>query len=122
LVNYLSLGLFVISILVLIFGVVLSWFHYISCDFTLGENAFSFRKGFLSKKEVFIPYRQIENINIEQSFNFKMMGVSKLVIETASNDNTNGGEAEGFFDVIDSKIAENIREVILQKTNIQIAK
>jgi len=100
----------------------MSWFKYISCDFTLGENAFSIRKGVLSKKEVSIPYRQIQNIDIEQSFNFKMMGVCKLVILTAGNDNNDkDGESEGVFDVIDFKVASSIKEMILQKTNIQPA-
>jgi uncharacterized membrane protein YdbT with pleckstrin-like domain len=70
----------------------------------------------LSKKEISIPYRQIQDINIEQTFYFKMMGVSKLVVLTAgSDDNDKEGEAEGIFEVIDSSVAEKIREELLQK-------
>jgi len=121
-VTYFINGLFIVSVLLLVLGGLMSWFKYISCDFTLGENAFSIRKGVLSKKEVSIPYRQIQNIDIEQSFNFKMMGVCKLVILTAGNDNNDkDGESEGVFDVIDFKVASSIKEMILQKTNIQPA-
>ena len=118
-VNYFVNGLFIISTLLVVFSLVTSWLSYISCDFTLGEESFSSRKGILNKKEVFIPYKQIQNINIEQSFNFKMMGVSKLRIETAGNDNNNGGQAEGNFEVVDSKVAQTIREFILEKINRQ---
>jgi len=117
------IGLFILSFLLIVFGLFISWFEYISFNFILSENALIIRRGFFSKKEISIPYRQIENIDIEQSFNFKMMGVSKLVILTAGNDNNDKeGESEGVFEVIDSKIAVNIREIILQKTNIQIMK
>lgn len=117
--NFLVNGLFVLSVLLVLFGVVTSWINYISCKYTLDENALSIRRGILNKKEVFIPYRQIENINIDQTLNFKMMGISKLTIETAGGDNNNGGEPEGVFEVIDSKIAKSIREYILQRMNTE---
>ncbi|MEI7688828.1 MAG: PH domain-containing protein [Candidatus Nomurabacteria bacterium] len=120
--NFLVNGLFIISILLIIFGILMSWINYISCEYALDENAISIRRGIFNKKEVFIPYRQIENINIDQTFNFKMMGVSKLIIETAGNDGNNGGDPEGVFDVIDSNVATSIREFILQRTNTEVIK
>jgi len=118
LVDYIIGGFFTVSVLLIIFGVFMSWLSYISCVFTLGENAISIKRGILNKKDISIPYRQIQDISIEQSFSNKMMGVSKLVILTAGNDNNDTeGEAEGSFDVIDSNLAQNIKETILQKTN-----
>ena len=119
-VSYFINGLFLISALLIIYGIVMSYISYIGCSYNLGENAFSITKGYFNKREISIPYRQIQNIDIEQSFQFKMMGVCKLVILTAGNDNNNqNGEAEGVFDVIDFKIASNIKESILQKSNIE---
>ena len=120
--SFLVNGLFIISVLLIIFGALMSWINYISCEYTLDENAISIRRGIFNKKEVFIPYRQIENINIDQTFNFKMMGVSKLIIETAGNDSNNGDNSEGIFDVIDSKVATSMREFILQRTNLEVIK
>ena len=52
-----------------------------------------------------------------------MMGVSKLVILTAGNDNNDKeGESEGIFQVIDSNIAEKMRTDILERANIQEVK
>ena len=121
-VGYLVSGLFIASTLLILFGIVMSFINYISCEYTLDENSISIRRGIFNKKEVFIPYRQIENINIDQTFNFKMMGVSKLTIETAGSDSNNGGDPEGVFDVIDSKVANSIRETILQRTNTEVVK
>lgn len=77
----------------------------------------------MSKKEVSIPYRQIQNINIEQTFSHKMMRVSKLIILTAGSDNADKvGESEGVFEIIDSELALKIREELLKRTNTQIIK
>ena len=115
--------LYIVALLLIIIGSLISWLDYISCDFTLDENAFIIRRGILNKKEISIPYRQIQDIDIEQTFNNKMMGVSKLVILTAGNDNNDKeGESEGIFQVIDSNIAEKMRADILERANIQEVK
>ena len=121
--NY-SVGILsIISILLMVIGATISWLDYVSCDFTLDDNAFIIRRGILNKKEISIPYRQIQDIDIEQTFNNKMMGVSKLVILTAGNDNNDKeGESEGIFQVIDSNIAEKMRTDILERANIQEVK
>lgn len=118
-VGYFIAILFIISILFIVGGVIASLIDYLSNSFNLGENAISIKRGFISKKEISIPYRQIQDINIEQSLNFKMMGISKMILLTAGDDdNDKEGESEGIFKVIDMGIAEKIKEYILQKTNI----
>ena len=118
--GYLITGLFIVSTLVLIIGALISWVKYISCTFTIGENSLSIKRGIVSKKEVSIPFRQIQDVSIEQSFSKRMMGISKLVILTAGNDsNDKEGEAEGVFEMIDAKLAQQIRDDLLQKSNNQ---
>ena len=122
-VNDFISGLFVIAILVLVGGFFMSWMDYISCAFTLGDGSFNIRRGIFNKKEVSIPYRQIQSVDIEQTFYHKMMGVSKLVVLTAGNDEGDKeGESEGIFEVIDSQVAEKMRGDILQRTNVQTVK
>lgn len=118
-VNYFIVGLFAVSIVFIAGGFLMSWLLYIRCTFSINDDSFNISRGIFSKKEISIPYRQIQDINIEQTFYFKMMGVSKLVVLTAGNDdNDKEGEAEGIFEVIDSSMAEKMREELLQKTNI----
>lgn len=119
-VSFLGIGLLIISIFVLIVGVIMSWLSYISCTFILGDNAFIIRRGILSKKEVSIPYRQVQDVTIEQSFSHRMMGVSKLIVLTAGNDDVDKeGESEGIFNIIDSTVAVKMREFLLQKISVQ---
>lgn len=114
-VNYFVWGLFILSAAILIFSVFLAWVKYLSCDFTLDENAFNIRRGLLTKKEVSIPYRQIQNINIEQSFAHKMMGIGRLVVLTDGDRE----ETDGVFDVIDYNLSKEVRDFILKRTNLQ---
>ncbi len=118
--NYVLLLLFVISGLVLLSRAIISWFEYSNCTYILGENAFSVKRGFFNKREVSIPYRQIQNVSIEHSFSNRAMGVCKLVILTAGNDNNDkDGEAEGVFDVISSDVAEKLKNDLLARSNVQ---
>ncbi len=119
-ISYLLIGLFTISFLFLFGGLLVSWLNYISCTFILSDLSFVIKRGILSKKMVSIPYKQIQDISIEQSFSNRMLGVCKLVILTAGNDNNDKeGEAEGVFDIIDLEVAKNLQSTILQKNNIQ---
>jgi len=121
-IDFLTAGLFFVSFLALIGGVILSWLNYISCTFVLNDISFVINRGILNKKTISIPYKQIQDITIEQSFSHRMLGVCKLTILTAGNDeNDKEGEAEGVFDIIDVDIAKNLQNTILQKNNIQKA-
>ena len=118
--NYLIDGLFFLSVFILIIGIIASYFKYISSSFIIGENTFTIRNGILNKKETSIPYQQIQAMNIEQSFSQRLMGICELHMLTAGDDdNDKKGEAEADFHVIDFKIATNLKEVVLAKTNIK---
>lgn len=110
----------IIALITVVIGVIISWFKYINCTFILGEHALIIKRGILSKKSASIPYRQIQNVGIEQSLSYRLLGVSKLVILTAGHDdNDTVGDAEGVFDVIDALTAKKLREDILRRTNVQ---
>jgi len=116
--SYLINGLFIITFLCIAIGIFLSWLNYVSCSFVLDEFSLVIKKGILSKKTTSIPYKQIQDISIEQSFSNRMLGVCKLAISTAGNDvHDKVGEAEGVFEVMDINIARELQNIILQKNN-----
>ena len=119
-ISYLLIILFTISFLILLGGILLSWLKYISCTFSMNDLSFVINRGLFSKKIITIPYRQIQDISILQSFSNRLVGVCKLAILTAGNDNNDKeGEAEGVFEIIDFDLAKNLQNTILQKNNIQ---
>ena len=118
--HFIAYGLLILSFLIIVAGAINSWVKYISCTFILSEYALIIKHGLINKKEISIPYRQIQNVNIDQSAANRMMGVSKLIILTAGQEsNPRAGESEGVFDVIDASVAKELQENLLRRTNVQ---
>ena len=63
-----------------------AWISYISYTFMLAEDSLKIKKGILNKTEIAIPYRQVQNVDIERDFMFQMMGLSRLIILTAGHE------------------------------------
>jgi uncharacterized membrane protein YdbT with pleckstrin-like domain len=123
--NYVLMATFIsliASILIAILCSVIAWLTYINFVFSMGEDSFKIRKGILSKTENAIPYRQIQNVDIERDFMFQILGLSRLVILTAGHEDENdkeGDEAEGIIPAIDQKLASWLQTELLNKSNIQ---
>src|SRR3989338_602589 len=55
---------------------IITWLKYSTYLFALDEHAFRVKCGILNKKEVTIPYRQIQNVNIERDISYRILGLS----------------------------------------------
>ena len=121
--QFTSIGSWIIFIVGIIFCIgafVTAFIKYKSVEFMFNDFAFSIRKGFFSKSEISIPYRQIQYINHSQSFNDKILGVMKIVVETAGDDDSSGGKnnEEGMLPILDAKIALSLEKELLKRSNI----
>ena len=118
--NLLIEASFVASLFALLIGAEISWLFYVDCTFSIGEDAFTIKRGILSKTQISIPYRQIQDVYLNQSLLHRILGVSKIVILTAGNDiHEKEDESEGIFEMIDSAVARKLKETILERSNIQ---
>ena len=118
--NFLIEASFIASLFALLVGAEISWLYYVDCTFSLGEDAFTIKRGILSKTQISIPYRQIQDVYLKQSLLQRILGVSKIVVLTGGDDeNDKEGEAAGIFEIIDVEIAENLKTIILEKSNTQ---
>ena len=118
-INISSGFLIILGFIFCLFFLVLSYIKYKSVEFMFDEFAFSIRKGFLSKSEIAIPYRQIQFINHSQSFNDKMLGVMNITVETAGeNDSKEGTKHEGVLPILDKDIAIAIEKELLKRSNV----
>lgn len=117
-------GLYVISILLLVIGIAVNLMHYFGCRFGMDEYAFKLHRGIISRDEVTIPYRQIQDVNVDQSVLGRLVGVGKLIILTAGNNDKNkhGEESEVVFDIIDISIAKSLQKQLVEKSSIQLVK
>ena len=114
-----ALGLAVLVFLVAFF---IAWLAYKNYKFYLSEDSLKIKRGILSKKEIAIPYRQIQDVDIERDLSYRMFGVSRLVILTAGNEEekrSGDDESEGILPAIDKDLAEWLQNELLRRANVQ---
>jgi uncharacterized membrane protein YdbT with pleckstrin-like domain len=121
LVSASGLVLFIIALLGFIIAIISSRLVYKSRSFCLSEDAFKVRKGIFTKQEMAIPYRQIQNVEIERTLIQQLFGVSKLVIVTAGHDDehTVQNESKGVLPTIDKELASVLQEELLKRADVQ---
>lgn len=107
---------FIFFIIITILSVIVALLNYYSYKFMLGDHAFRITRGILNKEEVNIPYRQIQNININRDIVSRIIGVSRITILTAGfEDKNDTAESEGILPVIDQALAEEIQSELLRR-------
>jgi len=114
---------FLAALLIIIGSFIFAWLTYINYLFMMADDSFKIKRGILSKKENAIPYRQIQNVDIERTLLFQILGLSRVIILTAGHeDNAMKGaasEAEGIIPAIDKKLAEWLQTELLKKADVQ---
>jgi uncharacterized membrane protein YdbT with pleckstrin-like domain len=111
-----------IAVLVALIVLLAAWLVYANFKFFLGEDSLKIKRGILDKEEVAIPYRQIQDVDIERDLSYRMFGVSRLVILTAGNEEEkkpDEDESEGIFPAIDKDLAEWLQSELLRRANVQ---
>lgn len=99
-----------------------AWVLYITYKFALSADALKIKKGILTKTETAIPYRQIQNVDIHRDLTFQAMGLSRIVILTAGQEDdkdAQGGESEGVLPALDKNLAEWLQAELLRRANVQ---
>jgi uncharacterized membrane protein YdbT with pleckstrin-like domain len=111
------------SILALIFGGIWSWLLYQHFTFTFEEYDVRMKSGVVVKKEISIPYRQIQSVDIVRSVQHQMLGLSKLVLLTAGHEEADEQNlTEVVLEPIERQRAEDIRAMLEEKIGVQIVR
>ena len=121
-----TLATFVAAIVVAAISFASAWLTYKNYLFSLSEDSFKIKRGVLSKTENAIPYRQIQNVDIERDFMFQILGLSRVIILTAGHEDASPGnskehpnEAEGVIPAVDKNIGEWLQTELLRRADIQ---
>jgi uncharacterized membrane protein YdbT with pleckstrin-like domain len=109
-----------------IFSFLIAWLIYINYKYMLSEDSLKVQRGILNKEEIAIPYRQIQDVDIDRDLSLRIMGVSRIVILTAGHEDAPGegnpnerGESEGYLPALDRDLAEWLRDELLRRANVQ---
>jgi len=109
--------------LAIAFAILLAAIDYYTYFFMLDENGLRIKQGLINKVETSLPYRQIQNVDIEQTLIHQMLGVARLAVLTAGQrgieETDKADDNELTLPVIDKSRAEEIRQFLLEKSNIE---
>lgn len=91
--------------------------EYRGLTIAVGAKALYVRSGVLTYREIAIPYRQIQTINIIEEAGPRLFGLCSLVIVTSARDNaqTNSDESEALIELIHKSLARDLQQEILQR-------
>jgi putative membrane protein len=93
-----------------VFGVGYGIAYYLVFEYELTEDTFDVTSGVLNRKHRDIPYHRIQNIDVEQSFLQRLIGLSVVQIETAG-----GSQTEAELDFVSSDEATRLQSAIRER-------
>jgi uncharacterized membrane protein YdbT with pleckstrin-like domain len=97
-----------------------SGFQYMAFEFMLDEHALKIRRGILNINIEAIPYRQMQNVDIERSILFRVLSVSRMVILTAGTEDVDThNESEAIIPILDKYLATQVQEELLRRSNVE---
>jgi len=120
-----SIVLFLVLATIILFAIsfTVGWLDYARYSFTFEEYDLRMKRGLIKKKETSIPYRQIQDINIERDPTYQLLGLSKIVFSTAGHEDVGQeGMSEVVIEAMDKKLAEEMRDMLQREIGVQITR
>jgi putative membrane protein len=125
---FISVGFIIGYIVLLLFiyaGAVIlaALYDYIYHQFKLDEYAIVVRSGVLNRREVSIPYRQIQDVDMNTSYLEHIFGVSELFIMTSATEDRGADgkkeESSAVFPLISHDYAIELQRELMKRASIQ---
>lgn len=115
------LGLWLLGFILFVVGVIIAWLKYINFSYCLKEFDLILKRGILDREEITIPYRQMQDINVNRTFLYRILGVSKLIIDSAGHEEAEEqNETDVILEPIDKAAAEEIRDILQRRIGVQV--
>ncbi len=105
-----------------VFAFVMAYGWYWSFRYKLEDNDLSFEQGLISRQEISIPFRQIQNADIEQSILYRIFGLADLVILNSGHEDPQSAtknESEIIMPALNIQEARRLQEYLLDRANVQ---
>ncbi len=113
--------LVILGIFAFFLGIIIGILRYASIQYELGDYALRLNRGIISKAEISIPFKNIQDVDLNQSILLRIFGFATLVILSGGEDEKNEGNKE-VFNVIDVNLAKSLREALTKKSEVQQVK
>lgn len=120
-VDDIVIGTFLLALVALLMGLLTARVEYMKQTFTFEEFGMRLDRGRMKIIEVTIPYRQMQDINIERGVLHQLTGTSKIIINTAGDERQDEkNETDIVLDPVSKDIAEEIRLILMRKIGVQV--
>ncbi len=119
-VSFVAFIFLILGVLWFIGGFIIARIEHRNYTFTLEEFDLKLKRGIFDIKEVSIPYRQIQNVDITKPLVYQFFGVSRLVLVTAGHADKSNDGTDTVFDPIDSDIADEVRAMLQKRVGVQV--
>jgi len=117
--NFITFGFLFLILFILVFFLGYFWavLSYRNYFYGLLDDGFRKEHGVIYKKYVTIPYNRIQNVDIHRGILDRLLGLSRIKIQTAGGISTGsyGASAEGYLPGIDKNKAEEIRNELIRR-------
>lgn len=121
-VSFAALVILIIGVILFLVGYAIARLQFQHYTFTLEEFGIKLKKGIINIREISIPYRQIQSVDVTQTLFYQLFHVSRLILLTAGEDEGKAHDAanDTVFDPIDDDIAEEIRSILQRRIGVQV--
>lgn len=110
---------------ILFFGFILliALLSFLNFHYSLNDEGLTIGYGIIFKKSITVPYDRIQNVNIEQSLIDRLLGLSRVSVETAGSSsgqpiNVTGGyvaKSEGYIPALSLESAKTLHDILVDK-------
>ncbi len=114
--KWIFIGLSVVLAFLIFSAVSGALYRYWSINYELEDAALKIIRGFYKKEESYIPYKNIESIDIRVGSNERLWGLASILIFTSgAGDKSNPDLAEGYIDGLKYKNAVALKDELLRR-------
>lgn len=115
------LGLAIVLILWVV-AIIRTFVKHITFYFMLSSHGISIKTGLIHINETTVPYRHIENVDINQPLIYRLFGMCKLDIVTGGEDDDlkNKHTLDVQFPIIEKTLADDIKKEMFERSNAQV--
>ena len=114
--KWVFLSLSIVLVFLIFSAISRAFYKHFYFSYELSDDSLKIVKGFYQKKEMYIPYKNIQSIDIETSANERLWGLSTILVFIATvGDKSNPESAEGYISGLRYNDAVALKDELLKR-------
>ncbi len=112
----------ILFIVVFMISFVIALLMYFTTRYKIDQNGFFMEKGIINKSEISLPFKQIQNVDVDETLLFRIFSMSNLIILTAGHEDvpyTHENQSEVVLPALPVARARVIQKYLLERANVQ---